>query len=90
MAVRGPGLGCAQWPPGRRTKCSSSSSAWQFPFKVGSRSLIDGNFQDHLQQSLDVFHLHSLVGFSFSLSWMRQELCLLPGVKGEEFVPSSS
>lgn len=30
------------------------------------------------------------VGPNFPLSWMRQELCLLPGMKSEEFVLSSS
>lgn len=47
-----------------RTKCSCSTLlAWQLPFEGGLGFLIGGNFQEHLQQYLDLFHLHPTTGW---------------------------
>lgn len=54
-----------------------------------SAFLIGGNSQDHLQQLSDLFHLH-LTGWSQFFLELDEAGALLPGVKGEDLIPSSS
>lgn len=86
MALRGQASGCCTVPSRQEKQVPQHFVSLATSLRRGRQDLgaflIGGNFQDHLQQFSDLFHLH-LTGWSQFFLELDEAGALLPRVKGE-------